>query len=441
MNITMVGTGYVGLVSGTCFSEFGFNVCCVDKDAEKISNLNKDIVPIYEPGLENLIKKNKSAGRLTFSNDIDGNIKKSDIVFIAVGTPSRRGDGHADLSYVYQAAEQIGKKIDGYTVVVTKSTVPVGTGLEVKNIIKKVNPNADFDVISNPEFLREGNAIQDFMRPDRVVVGFESEKAKKIIASLYKPLFLIETPILFTDLKTAELIKYSANAFLALKISYINQMADLCEKIGADVHDVAKGIGLDKRIGNKFLHPGPGYGGSCFPKDTIALVKTANQNNSDISIIDTVVKYNTKRKSEMANKILKKLGNDLTNKKVSILGLSFKPETDDMRDSPSLDIIPILQKNGITISAYDPVAMNEAKKLLKNTEFSNDLETCLQNSDALVILTEWNQFRGLLPDYLSKYMKGNILIDLRNALDPENFINSNFNLFQIGRGRLTEINQ
>ena len=439
MNITMVGTGYVGLVSGTCFSEFGFNVCCVDKDAEKISNLNKDIVPIYEPGLENLIKKNKSAGRLTFSNDIDGNIKKSDIVFIAVGTPSRRGDGHADLSYVYQAAEQIGKKIDGYTVVVTKSTVPVGTGLEVKNIIKKVNPNADFDVISNPEFLREGNAIQDFMRPDRVVVGFESEKAKKIIASLYKPLFLIETPILFTDLKTAELIKYSANAFLALKISYINQMADLCEKIGADVHDVAKGIGLDKRIGNKFLHPGPGYGGSCFPKDTIALVKTANQNNSDISIIDTVVKYNTKRKSEMANKILKKLGTDLTNKKVSILGLSFKPETDDMRDSPSLDIIPILQKNGITISAYDPVAMNEAKKLLKNTEFSNDLETCLQNSDALVILTEWNQFRGLLPDYLSKYMKGNILIDLRNALDPENFINSNFNLVQIGRGR--EINQ
>ena len=439
MNITMVGTGYVGLVSGTCFSEFGFNVCCVDKDAEKISNLNKDIVPIYEPGLENLIKKNKSAGRLTFSNDIDGNIKKSDIVFIAVGTPSRRGDGHADLSYVYQAAEQIGKKIEGYTVVVTKSTVPVGTGLEVKNIIKKVNPNADFDVISNPEFLRAGNAIQDFMRPDRVVVGFESEKAKKIIASLYKPLFLIETPILFTDLKTAELIKYSANAFLALKISYINQMADLCEKIGADVHDVAKGIGLDKRIGNKFLHPGPGYGGSCFPKDTIALVKTANQNNSDISIIDTVIKYNTKRKSEMANKILKKLGNDLTNKKVSILGLSFKPETDDMRDSPSLDIIPILQKNGITISAYDPVAMNEAKKLLKNTEFSNDLETCLQNSDALVILTEWNQFRGLLPDYLSKYMKGNILIDLRNALDPENFINSNFNLVQIGRGR--EINQ
>lgn len=433
MNITMLGTGYVGLVSGTCFSEFGFNVCCVDKDQEKISKLNKDIVPIYEPGLENLINKNRSAGRLTFSNDIDGNIRKSDIVFIAVGTPSRRGDGHADLSYVYQAAEQIGKKIDGYTVVVTKSTVPVGTGLEVKNIIKKVNPNADFDVISNPEFLREGNAIQDFMRPDRVVVGFDSEKAKKIIASLYKPLFLIETPILFTDLKTAELIKYSANAFLAVKISYINQMADLCEKLGADVHDVAKGIGLDKRIGNKFLHPGPGYGGSCFPKDTLALVKTANQNSSDISIVDTVVKYNAKRKLEMADKILNELGDDLKNKKVSILGLSFKPETDDMRDSPSLDIIPILQENGITVSAYDPVAMNEAKELLKNIEFAIDLETCLQNSDALVILTEWNEFRGLLPDYLSKYMKGNIVIDLRNALDRENFINSNFNLVQIGR--------
>ena len=439
MNITMVGTGYVGLVSGTCFSEFGFNVCCVDKDQEKISNLNKDMVPIYEPGLENLIKKNKSAGRLTFSNDVDGNIRKSDIVFIAVGTPSRRGDGHADLSYVHQAAEQIGKNIDGYTVVVTKSTVPVGTGLEVKNIIKKVNPNADFDIISNPEFLREGNAIQDFMRPDRVVVGFESEKAKKIIASLYKPLFLIETPILFTDLKTAELIKYSANAFLALKISYINQMADLCEKIGADVHDVAKGIGLDKRIGKKFLHPGPGYGGSCFPKDTIALVKTANQNNYDISIIDTVVKYNAKRKLEMGNKILKELGNDLKNKKVSILGLSFKPETDDMRDSPSLDIIPILKENGITISAYEPVAMNEAKKLFKNIEFPEDLKTCLKNSDALVILTEWNEFRGLLPDYLSKYMKGNIVIDLRNALDPENFVNSKFNLVQVGRAK--EINQ
>jgi UDPglucose 6-dehydrogenase len=344
MNITMLGTGYVGLVSGTCFSEFGFNVCCVDKDQEKILSLNSNIVPIYEPGLESLIQKNKDSGRLTFSDDIDGNIKKADVIFIAVGTPTRRGDGHADLTYVFQAAEQIAKKMDGYTLVVTKSTVPVGTGLEVKEIIKKVNPNADFDVVSNPEFLREGNAIQDFMRPDRVVVGCESEKAKKIISALYKPLYLIETPILFTDLKTAELIKYSANAFLAVKISYINQMADLCEKVGADVHDVAKGIGLDKRIGNKFLHPGPGYGGSCFPKDTLALVKTANQNNSNISIVDTVVQYNSQRKSDMAKKILNELGNDFKNKKVSILGLSFKPETDDMRDSPSLDIIQFYKK-------------------------------------------------------------------------------------------------
>ena len=437
MNITMLGTGYVGLVSGTCFSEFGFNVCCVDKDQEKIFNLNNNIVPIYEPGLENLIKKNKDSGRLTFSNDIDGNIKKADVVFIAVGTPSRRGDGHADLTYVYEAAEQIANQIDKYTVIVTKSTVPVGTGLEVKKIIKKVNPNAEFDVVSNPEFLREGNAIQDFMRPDRVVVGYESEKAKNIISALYKPLYLIETPILFTDLKTAELIKYSANAFLALKISYINQMADLCEKVGADVHGVAKGIGLDKRIGSKFLHPGPGYGGSCFPKDTLALVKTANENNSNISIIETVVKYNSQRKSDMASKILKELGNDFENKKVSILGLSFKPETDDMRDSPSLDIIPLLQEKGITISAYDPVAMDEAKKLLKNIEFADNIKTCLQKSDALVILTEWNEFRSLFPEDLSKHMKGKLVIDLRNALNPENFIDSDFTLIQIGRARNT----
>jgi len=322
-------------------------------------------------------------------------------------------------------------------VIVTKSTVPVGTGLEVKKIIKKVNPNAEFDVVSNPEFLREGNAIQDFMRPDRVVVGYESEKAKNIISALYKPLYLIETPILFTDLKTAELIKYSANAFLALKISYINQMADLCEKVGADVHGVAKGIGLDKRIGSKFLHPGPGYGGSCFPKDTLALVKTANENNSNISIIETVVKYNSQRKSDMASKILKELGNDFENKKVSILGLSFKPETDDMRDSPSLDIIPLLQEKGITISAFDPVAMDEARKLLKNIEFADNLETCLQNSDALVILTEWNEFRGLFPEDLSKHMKGKLVIDLRNALNPENFIDSDFTLIQIGRARNT----
>lgn len=439
MNITMLGTGYVGLVSGTCFSEFGFDVCCIDKDKDKINNLKNDIIPIYEPGLQNLVKKNKNSGRLSFSNDIDQNIKKADIVFIAVGTPSRRGDGHADLTYVYEAAEKIAKNLDGYTVIVNKSTVPVGTGAEVKNIIKKINPDALFDVVSNPEFLREGNAIEDFMRPDRVVVGIETEKAKQLMTIIYKPLYLIETPILFTDLNTAELIKYSANAFLAVKISYINQMSDLCEKVGADVHDVAKGIGLDKRIGSKFLHPGPGYGGSCFPKDTLALVQTAKEYDSNLSIVETVVQYNKQRKSDMADKIIEAFNNNCQNKKISILGLSFKPETDDMRDSPSLDIIPILKEKGFDISVFDPVAMDEAKKILKNIEFSNNIEECLQDSDGLVILTEWNEFRGLSATRLKKVMKGNILIDLRNSLNPESFQKSGFNLIQLGRPKKTNL--
>ena len=439
MNITMLGTGYVGLVSGTCFSEFGFDVCCVDKDKDKINNLKNDIIPIYEPGLQNLVKKNKNSGRLSFSNDIDQNIKKADIVFIAVGTPSRRGDGHADLTYVYEAAEKIAKNLDGYTVIVNKSTVPVGTGAEVKNIIKKINPKALFDVVSNPEFLREGNAIEDFMRPDRVVVGIETEKAKQLMSILYKPLYLIETPILFTDLNTAELIKYSANAFLAVKISYINQMSDLCEKVGADVHDVAKGIGLDKRIGSKFLHPGPGYGGSCFPKDTLALVQTAKEYDLNLSLVETVVKYNKQRKSDMADKIIEAFNNNCQNKKISILGLSFKPETDDMRDSPSLDIIPILKEKGFDIYVFDPVAMDEAKKLLKNIEFSNNIEECLQDSDGLVILTEWNEFRSLSATRLKKVMKGNILIDLRNSLNPDSFKKSGFNLIQLGRTKKSNL--
>ncbi|MDB0053310.1 UDP-glucose/GDP-mannose dehydrogenase family protein [Alphaproteobacteria bacterium] len=439
MNITILGTGYVGLVSGTCFSEFGFDVCCVDKDKDKINNLKNDIIPIYEPGLQNLVKKNKDSGRLSFSNDIDQNIKKADIVFIAVGTPSRRGDGHADLTYVYEAAEKIAKHLDGYTVIVNKSTVPVGTGAEVKNIIKKINPDALFDVVSNPEFLREGNAIEDFMRPDRVVVGIETEKAKQLMSIIYKPLYLIETPILFTDLNTAELIKYSANAFLAVKISYINQMSDLCEKVGADVHDVAKGIGLDKRIGSKFLHPGPGYGGSCFPKDTLALVQTAKEYDSNLSIVETVVQYNKQRKYNMADKIIEAFNNNCQNKKISILGLSFKPETDDMRDSPSLDIIPILKEKGFYISVFDPVAMDEAKKILKNIEFSNNIEECLQDSDGLVILTEWNEFRGLSATRLKKVMKGNILVDLRNSLNPESFQKSGFNLIQLGRPKKTNL--
>ncbi len=432
MKITILGSGYVGLVSGTCFSEFGFDVCCVDKDSNKINNLKNNIIPIYEPGLENLVKKNSAANRLSFSNNINKNIKEADVVFVAVGTPARRGDGHADLSYVYEAAEQIAKNLSGYTLVVTKSTVPVGTGDEVKNIIKQTNPEANFDIVSNPEFLREGNAIEDFMRPDRVIVGYETKKAKAIISTIYKPLYLIETPIIFTDLKTAELIKYSANAFLAVKISYINQMADLCEKVGADIRDVARGIGLDKRIGSKFLHPGPGYGGSCFPKDTLALIETSKRNKTNISIVETVVKYNQQRKYDMAEKIITILKSDYENKKVSILGLAFKPETDDMRDSPCLDIIPRLQEKGIRISAFDPVAMDEAKKNLKDIEFAENMYSCLKDSDALVILTEWNEFRSLSPSQLNG-MKGNLLIDMRNALNPNSFKRSKFDLIQIGR--------
>ena len=434
MKITMLGSGYVGLVSGTCFSEFGFDVCCVDKDSNKINNLKNNIIPIYEPGLENLVKKNSAANRLSFSNNINKNIEEADVVFVAVGTPARRGDGHADLSYVYEAAEQIAKNLSGYTLVITKSTVPVGTGDEVKNIIKQTNPEANFDIVSNPEFLREGNAIEDFMRPDRVIVGCETKKAKAIISTIYKPLYLIETPIIFTDLKTAELIKYSANAFLAVKISYINQMADLCEKVGADIRDVARGIGLDKRIGSKFLHPGPGYGGSCFPKDTLALIETSKRNKTNISIVETVVKYNQQRKYDMAKKIITILKSDYENKKVSILGLAFKPETDDMRDSPCLDIIPRLQEKGIQISAFDPVAMDEAKKILKDIEFAKNMYSCLKDSDALVILTEWNEFRSLSPSQLNG-MKGNLLIDMRNALNPNSFKRSKFDLIQIGRSR------
>ena len=433
MNVTILGTGYVGLVSGTCFSEFGFEVCCVDKDIDKISNLNLGIMPIYEPGLENIVNKNRDAGRLKFSNDINNYIKNADIIFIAVGTPARRGDGHADLKYIYEAAEQIAKNLHEYTVIVTKSTVPIGTGDEVKKLIKKINPSADFDMVSNPEFLREGNAIDDFMRPDRVVVGVESERAKEVMSTIYKPLFLIETPIVYTDLKTAELIKYSANAFLAVKISFINQIADLCEKVGADVHDISRGMGLDKRIGSKFLHPGPGYGGSCFPKDTLALVQTAKTHNIDLSIVKTTIGYNEKRKSKMADKIIENLGNNLSNQKVAILGLAFKPGTDDMRDSPALEIIPRLLKEGITISAFDPEAMNEAKLLLSDIQFSDTIEDCLQGADALVILTEWNEFRGLTVSKLKGLLKGKILIDLRNALNPENFEESDFTLVQIGR--------
>ena len=433
MRIAVVGTGYVGLVSGVCFSEFGFNVTCIDKDKNKINNLNSGKIPIYEPGLENIHRRNVDAKRLTFTSDLHSAVKESDVVLIAVGTPSRRGDGHADLRFVYEVSKEIAKAIDGYTLVVTKSTVPVGTGREVKNIIKKSNPNVDFDVVSNPEFLREGSAIEDFMRPDRIVVGLETERAKIIMATLYRPLFLLETPIIYTSLETSELIKYASNAFLAVKISYINQIADLCERVGANIDDVSKGMGLDKRIGNKFLHAGPGYGGSCFPKDTLALVKTANDNNSPVTIIDETIKYNNFRKINMVTKIQNAVG-ELQNKKISILGLSFKPETDDMRESPSIYIINQLLNLKAIISAYDPAAMGEAKEIFSDQiKYYLSSEECIKGSEIVVILTEWNEFRALDPNLMSNLMDGNTIVDLRNIFDPIAMRSAKINYISIGR--------
>ena len=433
MKIAVIGTGYVGIVSGVCFAEFGFNVTCVDKDENKIKKLKSGKVPIYEPGLETILQRNVKANRLSFSSDLSKAVKKSDVVFIAVGTPSRRGDGHADLSFVFSATEEIAQTIDGYTVIVTKSTVPVGTCKRVKEIITRTNPKAKFDVVSNPEFLREGSAIEDFMRPDRVVVGLETEKAKRIMSALYKPLFLLETPIIFTSLESSELIKYASNAFLAIKISYINQMSDLCENVGANIDDVARGMGLDKRIGNKFLHTGPGYGGSCFPKDTIALVKTAKDNNTPVSLVEETVKYNSLRKNEMVNKIQQVVGK-IENKNIAILGLSFKPETDDMRESPAIDIINGLLKLNAEIYVYDPAAMPEAKQVFSNKiHFSSNAKECIENRDILVILTEWNEFRALDPKLILKLMRGNTIIDLRNIFDPNEMLDENINYVSLGR--------
>ena len=434
MNITVIGTGYVGLVSGTCFSEFGFNVTCIDKDDVKIERLKHGEIPIYEPGLDDLVARNMAAGRLTFSTTSEQSIADADAVFIAVGTPERRGDGHADLSFVYAAAAEIAPHLTGYTVVVSKSTVPVGTGREVERILKATHPDADVDVASNPEFLREGSAITDFMRPDRVVVGAETDRAKELMTTLYRPLYLLETPILFTNLETSELIKYAANAFLAVKISYINQMADLCEKLGADVHDVAKGMGLDKRIGNKFLHPGPGYGGSCFPKDTQALVRTAEQANASATIVEDVVAYNKARKLAMADRIIAAAGGDISGKTISILGLSFKPETDDMRESPALDIIPILINHGANIQAYDPAAMDQAKPLLPDAvTYCDNAMTAVTGADIVVVLTEWNEFRAIAPAQLASAMTSDIVVDLRNIFDPVTMAKNHLKLFNIGR--------
>ena len=422
MKITIIGSGYVGIVSGACFAEFGFEVTCVDKAVEKIDSLRQGKVPIYEPGLDLLIEKNTAAGRLHFTTELAESVAAADAVFIAVGTPTRRGDGHADLSYVYAAAGEIAHHIKGYTVIVTKSTVPVGTGREVQSIISRENPDADFDVVSNPEFLREGSAIGDFMRPDRVVVGAESERAAEVMRTLYRPLFLRETPIVFTTIETSEMIKYAANAFLAVKISYINQMADLAEAIGADIHDIAHGIGLDNRIGQKFLHPGPGYGGSCFPKDTLALCKTAELKGVDISIVSDVVTYNEQRKQKMADKVISANGGAVAGKKIAVLGLAFKPETDDMRDSPALALIPPLIEAGAEVTAYDPAAMEQAKPMLpQQLNYAKSTMECLEGADCMVILTEWNEFRSLAPDTVRAAMTGRVIVDLRNIFSRGEF--------------------
>jgi UDPglucose 6-dehydrogenase len=433
MRISMIGTGYVGLVSGTCFSEFGVDVTCVDKDSGKIDRLKAGEIPIFEPGLEAMVASNVAAGRLSFTTDLPAAVADSDAVFIAVGTPSRRGDGHADLSYVHAAAREIAHAMTGYTVVVTKSTVPVGTGREVERIIREERPDADFDVVSNPEFLREGSAIQDFMRPDRVVIGTESERAQAVMRQLYRVLYLIETPILFTTLESSEMTKYAANTFLATKITFINEIADLCEKVGANVHDVARGIGLDNRIGRKFLHAGPGYGGSCFPKDTLALVTTAKEAGSPLRIVETVVDINARRKRAMADRIIAACGGAVAGKTIAILGLTFKPNTDDMRDAPSLDIVPALKDAGATVRAFDPEGMGEARALLPETTYCDDAYTAMEGADALVILTEWNEFRALQLDRVKALLAAPVIIDLRNVYSPDDMIAAGFRYVSIGR--------
>lgn len=437
MRIIVLGAGYVGLVSGACFAEFGIHVTCVDPDEGKIKRLHQGTMPFYEPGLDDLVSKNIAAGRLDFSQSLAQCPQgaNTNAIFIAVGTPTRRGDGHADLSYVYQAAKDIAGYLtpDHFTTIVTKSTVPIGTGREVARIIHEENPKADFAMASNPEFLREGSAIGDFMRPDRVIFGTDSYKAAETIRALYRPLYLLETPIIQTTLETAELTKYAANAFLATKITFINEMADLCEKVGANVQDVARGIGLDGRIGKKFLHAGPGYGGSCFPKDTLALVKTAQGVGSPVRIVETVVDINDKRKKSMASRVIAAADGDVKGKTVAVLGVAFKPNTDDMRDSAALDVIPALQKAGAKIQAFDPVAMEEAAKLLPDVVWAKETYEALKNADVAVILTEWNEFRSLDFEQARQVMKAPVLVDLRNVYKPEEMALTGFRYSSIGR--------
>lgn len=441
MKIVMVGTGYVGLVSGACFSEFGWDVVCVDTDADKIRMLEAGQMPIYEPRLDDLVARNVSGGRLTFTTDLESAVSGAEAVFIAVGTPSRRGGGHADLSYVFQAAEDIARFVDGYTVVVTKSTVPVGTGREVMRRIQAVRPDADIDIASNPEFLREGSAIEDFMRPDRVVIGADTERARETVSGLYRPLFLRDTPIIHTSLETAELIKYAANTFLATKITFINEFADLCEKVGADVQDVAKGIGLDGRIGSKFLHAGPGYGGSCFPKDTEALVRSAQDAGAPITIVEQVIEVNANRKEAMARKIIEACGGSVDGKTVAVLGLTFKPNTDDMRDSPSLVIVPRLIEAGATVRAFDPVGMDEARKLIDGPVWCKDAYETAEGADVVAILTEWNEFRALDLSRLKSVMKQPVMVDLRNIYRPDEMHDAGFEYISVGRASVSATDQ
>lgn len=435
MKIAMVGTGYVGLVSGACFADFGHQVVCVDKDAGKIEALKRGKIPIYETDLDKLVETNTAAGRLTFTTELAGAVGDADAVFIAVGTPSRRGDGHADLSYVYAAAKEIGAALKKFTVVVTKSTVPVGTGDEVERLIRETSPNADFAVASNPEFLREGAAIQDFRHPDRIVVGTEDERAKKVMGEVYRPLYLNQAPILYTARRTAELIKYAANAFLATKITFINEIADLSERVGANVQEVARGIGLDNRIGTKFLHAGAGYGGSCFPKDTRALFKTALDHDVQLKIVEATLTANDNRKRAMARKVANVLGGELRGKTIGVLGLTFKPDTDDMREAPSIPLINGLIDFGAKVRAYDPVGMEQARKELPEIEYCKDAYECARQADALVIVTEWRQFRALDLKRIKQEMKHPVVVDLRNIYRPDEMAAHGFTYESIGRPR------
>ncbi|WP_018388078.1 UDP-glucose/GDP-mannose dehydrogenase family protein [Ancylobacter sp. FA202] len=438
MRVAMIGTGYVGLVSGTCFSDFGHDVTCVDTDLSKIERLKAGIMPIFEPGLDDLVARNVAGGRLHFTTDLAEAVAGAEVVFIAVGTPSRRGDGHADLSYVHAAAREIARAVKGFTVVVTKSTVPVGTGADLEQIIREEAPGADIAVVSNPEFLREGAAIEDFKRPDRIVVGTADPRAREVMAALYRPLSLNTAPVLFTDRANAELIKYASNAFLAVKITFINEMADLCEKVGGDVQEVARGIGLDRRIGSKFLHAGPGYGGSCFPKDTLALTRTAQEAGTPLRLVETVTTVNETRKAAMGRRVLEALSVPPRGATVAVLGLTFKPNTDDMRDSPAINIVQLLVDRGVKIRAYDPVGMEEARKVLpEGIHYATGAYECAEGADALVIVTEWDAFRALDLDRLKTQLRSPIVVDLRNIYPPEDLIRRGFTYVGIGRGDLS----